>query len=81
MTKKKIEENDKIVKRLDGILYLLVEITTALNQKYKEKSLLKSHIVKVLNSISLTPTEIAHILGYKSRTSIAPYLYSKRKQK
>jgi hypothetical protein len=77
MMKKKIKENDKIVKRLDGILYLLVEITATLNQKYKEKS----HIVKVLNSIGLTPTEIAHILGYKSRTSVASHLYSKRKQK
>jgi ADP-dependent phosphofructokinase/glucokinase len=79
--KKKIEENDKIVKRLDGILYLLVEIAATLNQKYKKKSHFKSHIVKVLNSIGLTPTEIAHILGYKSRTSVASHLYSKRKQK
>jgi ketopantoate hydroxymethyltransferase len=78
--KKKKKENDKIAKRLDGILYLLVEIAATLNQKYKKKSHFKSHSVKVLNSIGLTPTEIARILGYKSRTSVASHLY-KRKQK
>jgi hypothetical protein len=78
--KKKTEENDRMIKRLDGILYLLIEIATTLNQKYKEKSRFRSHIIKVLNSMGLTPTEIARILGYKSRTSVASYLYSKRKQ-
>jgi hypothetical protein len=34
--------------------------------------------VQTLNSVGLTPTEIAAILGKKSPTDVAPYLYKKK---
>jgi len=34
---------------------------------------------RILKSVDLTPTEIARILGKKSATDVAPYLYPKKK--
>lgn len=71
-------KKNEIIKRLDVIAYLLIEIIVSLPTKKQKK---RSEIVRVLKNLGLTPTEIARILGYKSRTSIANMLYSKSAKK
>ena len=78
MTKKesrKKTEVDPIVKRLDGLIRLLIE----LNKPKGQENFTEASAARILNSSGLTPTEIAKILGKKSRTDIAPYLYPKNK--
>jgi hypothetical protein len=73
----KEESVDPIKKRLDALIRLLVEIN---KPKGKEK-FNEAVAARLLRSVDLTPTEIAKILGKKSRTEIAPYLYSKTQPK
>jgi len=66
---------DNILKKLNIIIRLLLELNIILaEERYTVKS-----AVKKLYSYGLTPKEIALILGYKSPTVIAPYLYSNKK--
>jgi hypothetical protein len=65
----------QIIKRLDGIIRLILE------SQYPKKKFSEAFGARVLHSAGLTPTEIARILGKKSATDIAPYLYMKGKTK
>ena len=56
--------------KLNAIIRLLIELNKNMNEgKFSIKS-----AAKMLHSIGLPPKEIADILGYKSRTSVAKYL-------
>ncbi|MBO3758059.1 MAG: hypothetical protein JTT14_03015, partial [Candidatus Brockarchaeota archaeon] len=70
-------ETELIVKRLDALIRLFIEMN---KPKGKEK-FSEATAARILRSIGLKPTEIARILGKKSVTAIAPYLYSKRKKR
>ena len=69
------EERDPVSIRLDAIIRLLIE-----SNKDKEDFSI-GETIRTLNSVGLTPTEIARIFGKKSYTDIAPHLYSKKKAK
>ena len=62
-----------IVRRLDGLIRLFLE-----SQSKKKLSVTSG--AQLLHSAGLTPTEIAKILGKKSATDIAPYLYPKKEK-
>lgn len=66
---------DAIVIRLDALIRLLIE-----TKKGKE-GFTEATAARVLRSAGLTPTEIARILGKKSATDVAPYLYLKKTTK
>lgn len=66
-----------LITRLDAIIQLLLEQ----NKKIYGKDFKESKVARLFNSVGLTPTEIAKILGKKSRTDVAHYLYSKKKSK
>lgn len=71
---KKRTPNDPIVERLDALIALFIEV----NKPKKEEKFSEASAARILNSAGLTPTEIAKILGKKSRTDVAKYLYSKK---
>jgi len=61
--------------RLDALIRLQIEFN-------KEKENFNEGIAaRILKSVGLKPTEIAKILGKKSATDVAPYLYPKKKAK
>ena len=64
-------------KRLDALIRLFIE----LNKSDQNKNFTESNAARMLKSVDLTPTEIARIFGKKSATDVAPYLYSKKKNK
>lgn len=64
---------DPITKRLDALIRLLVEM----NKPKGKEEFNEAVAARLLKSVDLTPTEIAKILGKKSRTDIAHYLYDK----
>lgn len=73
---KKEDSRDPIVVRLDALIRLYIE------SNREEKVILKdSNSARILKSAGLTPTEIALILGKKSATDVAPYLYQKKTEK
>lgn len=74
--KKNKISDEEFLRRLDVIIRLLIELNKKLDEKFDMAT-----IVKILKSLGLAPTEIAKILGYKSRTSVASFLYSKKKGK
>ena len=63
------------IMRLDALLRLQIEFI-----KDKE-NFNEGNAGRILKSVGLTPTEIAKILGKKSATDVAPYLYPKKKVK
>jgi len=67
------EPRDAVSIRLDAIIRLLIES--------KRDEISKAEAVRVLNSAGLAPIEIARIFGKNSATSVASYLYGKRKQR
>jgi hypothetical protein len=69
-------EIELIIKRLDALIRLLIEMN---KPKGKEK-FNEATAARMLRSIGLKPKEIARILGKKSVTDIAPYLYSRKKK-
>lgn len=72
-SKKENEPKDPVVARLDALIRLCIE------SNREEKVVLKdSNAARILKSAGLTPTEIANILGKKSATDVAPYLYGKK---
>lgn len=75
MKKTSSEDQDKIVVRLDALLRLLIETNKG------ENGISEPSAARILKSVGLTPTEIAKILGKKSATDVAPYLYLKKKDK
>lgn len=75
--KKKETEIEAVIKRLDALIRLFIEVS-----KPKRKEEFNEPVAaRILRSVNLTPTEIARILGKKSVTDIAPYLYLKRKKR
>jgi hypothetical protein len=71
---RKTDGNEYLVRRLDAIIRLLLETMYAM----KITEFNQTIAVQTLNSVGLTPTEIAAILGKKSPTDVAPYLYKKK---
>jgi hypothetical protein len=67
---------DSITKRLDALIRLIIEMN---KPKGKEK-FSEGVAARLLRSVDLSPTEIARILGKKSRTEISQYLYDKKRQ-
>lgn len=78
MSKKQREEQatpDPVAKRLDALIRLFIET----NKPHGKEKFNEAIAARILKSVGLTPTEIAKILGKKSATDVAPYLYSKKK--
>lgn len=73
--KENSESRDGTEKRLDALIRLFIE----LNRSDPNKKFTEADAARTLKSVDLTPTEIAKILGKKSATDVAPYLYSKKK--
>jgi hypothetical protein len=69
-------ETDPIANRLDALIRLFIE----LNKPKSQGKFSEAIAARILKSSGLTPTEIAKILGKKSATDIAPYLYPKKKE-
>lgn len=69
--------NEALTKRLDAIIRLLIETKGAT----REEEFTEAAAARILKSVRLTPTEIAKILGKKSATDVAPYLYGKKEKK
>lgn len=75
--KKEETKMEAMVKRLDALIRLFIEI----NKSKGKEEFNEAVATRILRSVNLTPTEIARILGKKSATDIAPYLYSKERRK
>jgi hypothetical protein len=73
---KKKTEVDPITNRLDALIRLFIEM----NKPKSQEKFNEATAARILKSSGLTPTEIAKILGKKSATDVAPYLYSKKKE-
>lgn len=67
---------DSLCSRLDALIRITLE-----TNKNKDKPLTDGESVRILKSCGLAPTDIAKILGKKSATDIAPYLYPKTNKK
>lgn len=79
MSKKKTKGKttaDPVTKRLDALIRLFIEM----NKPAGKKKFSEAVAARLLKSVKLTPTEIARILGKKSATDVAPYLYAKKKK-
>jgi len=77
MSREKSEEKttiDPVSKRLDALIRLFIEMN---KPKGKEK-FSEATAARILKSVGLTPTEIAKVLGKKSASDVAPYLYQKK---
>ena len=74
--KNESDSRDATQKRLDALIRLFVE----LNKGGPNKKFTEADAARTLNSTGLSPTEIAKILGKKSATDVAPYLYGKQKK-
>lgn len=70
------QNNKALEKRLDVIIRLVSEVLLDI----KSLNFNKTRLVKTLNSAGLSPLEISKIMGKKSATDIAPFLYSKNKK-
>jgi hypothetical protein len=67
---------DPVINRLDALIRLFIEF----NKPKKQEKFNEAVAARMLKSLGLTPTEIAKILGKKSATDVAPYLYPKKKE-
>jgi hypothetical protein len=65
---------DPIRKRLDALIRVFVEV----NRSDGKRKFTDGSVARILQSVGLTPTEIARILGKKSRADISKYLYTKK---
>jgi hypothetical protein len=66
--------NDPVLKRLDALVRLFIEMN---KPKGKEK-FTEATAARILKSLGMTPTEIARVLGKKSRTEVTYMLYPKK---
>jgi hypothetical protein len=64
--------DDPILSRLDALIRLTFEANRS-----ESKMLTEPEVARMLKSVGITPTEIARILGKKSRTDVSAYLYQK----
>ena len=75
--KEKMSENKNnnkdLIKRLDALIRIIFEININKNREFNIGDL-----AQILKSVGLTPTEIAKILGKKSATDVAMYIYGKK---
>jgi len=69
-------DSDPILKRLDAIIRLIVET----NKLKEHEKLSEGNAARHLNSVGLSPTEIARILGKKAATDISYALYPKKEK-
>jgi len=69
-------EDQQLVRRLDAIICLLFEYMQA--TKVPGVGIAKT--ARLLNSVGMTPTEVARVLGKKSAQDVAPYLYGKARK-
>ena len=80
MSREKSQEKtttDPVSKRLDALIRLFIEMN---KPKGKEK-FSEATAARILKSVGLTPTEIAKVLGKRSASDVAPYLYPKKKSR
>jgi hypothetical protein len=70
----KSAENEELKVRLDALIALFIEM----NKPRGKEEFTIGKAARILKSAGLSPTEIAKILGKKSATEIASYLYSKK---
>jgi hypothetical protein len=82
-TKKESNKNDQqevttssIAKRLDALIRLFIET----NKTKNKQKLNEATVARILRSVGFTPTEIAKILGKRSATDVAQYLYGRGKK-
>lgn len=73
---KSIPKEDAISLRLDALIRLVLE------SLYANKSLKfdQATAARALNSVGLSPTEIAHVMGKRTAQDVSPYLYSKKRK-
>jgi hypothetical protein len=69
---KQEEVNGPVVKRLDALLRFYIETNKG------REGFTEAGAARILQSLGFTPTEIAAVLGKKSRTQVSKYLYSKK---
>lgn len=72
--KKNQTERDPMEKRLDALIRLNCEILLG-------NKIGKSELIQSLNSVGLTPLEIAKIMGKSSASDMSPFLYSNKNKK
>ena len=75
--KKQKESQDPVIKRLDALIRLFIE----LNKPKTKEEFTEGTSARLLKSLDFSPTEIAKLLGKKSRTDISAYLYDKPKER
>lgn len=68
--------SDPTTKRLDAMIRLMAEV----NKPEEKRKLNESAVARILKLVELTPTETPRILGGRSRTSVAGYLYNRKKR-
>ena len=73
--KKNKTQADPIIKRLDVLIRLFIEM----NKPNSKKNFNEVTAARILKSLDLSPTEIAKILGKKSATDFSQYLYPKKR--
>jgi len=66
---------DPVIRRLDALMGLIIETS----KPQRKDKFSEAQAARILHSVGLTPTEIARILGKKSATDVAPYLYPRKK--
>jgi hypothetical protein len=66
--------DEPIARRLDALIRLFIEV----NKPDAKKEFTEGAAARILQSVRLTPTEIARVLGKKSATDVSKYLYSKK---
>lgn len=72
----KISATDEVSLKLDILIRLFIEfLLTSENKNFNT-----GNIARILKSLGITPTEIARLLGKKSVTDVAPFLYRKGKR-
>jgi hypothetical protein len=76
--KRKSSSNQDAVKiRLDALIGLVLETMYANDSLNFDQP----KAARLLKSIGLSPTEIAHVMGKKTAQDISPYLYVKKRAK
>lgn len=73
-SKRNPSKPDPIEKRLDALIRLFIEM----NKPKVKEDFNEGTAARLLQSVDFSPTEIAKILGKKSRTDVAQYLYEKK---
>lgn len=76
MSKNQQASEEAMTKRLDAIIRLLTETIKLSNPKFGD-----TEAIQAMYSVGLTQSEIARILGWKSRGSVNNLLNPKKKKK